>query len=150
MNKVFNTTQSCIFCQINRDQSAHFLIAKSNSLRAVLDIHPITEGHLLILSRSHVSHLEELNDDEYKELFLFAKKLGLRVIEAFDDVNDYTLVVNNGTYSGQHIPHAHIHLIPRRKWDNINFYWRLLTRFINPTVSKRRLLKVSQKLKSHF
>lgn len=150
MNRVFTGTQSCIFCQINRDQSAHFLIAKSNGLKAVLDIRPIMEGHLLILSRSHVSHLEELHDDEYKELFSFAKKLGQKVIEAFDDVNDYTLVVNNGKYSGQHIPHAHIHLIPRRKWDNINVYWRLLTRFINPTVSKRRLLKVSQKLKSHF
>ena len=89
LNKVLNATQSCIFCQINCDQSAHFLIAKSNSLRAVLDIHPITEGHLFILSRSHVSHLEELNANEYKELFLLAKKLGQRVIEAFDDVNDY-------------------------------------------------------------
>lgn len=150
MNRVFTGTQSCIFCQINRDQLPHFLITNSNGLKAILDIRPITEGHLLILSRSHVSHLEELHDDEYKELFSFAKKLGQKVIEAFDDVNDYTLVVNNGKYSGQHIPHAHIHLIPRRKWDNINFYWRLLTRFINPTVSKRRLLKVSQKLKSHF
>jgi histidine triad (HIT) family protein len=48
------------------------------------------------------------------------------------DHGDCNLLINNGPQSGQHIGHVHVHLIPRSKGDSLDFYWRLLSRFINP------------------
>jgi diadenosine tetraphosphate (Ap4A) HIT family hydrolase len=129
---------ACIICAINSDKVEHYRVAEKNGLKAVLDIFPITEGHVLILSRSHASHLEQLSAQEHTELFQFAHQIGKRMFDVMDDVSDYTLVVNNGRDAGQHIPHVHIHLIPRRKGDSLRFYWRLMTRFINPLGGKKR------------
>ncbi|KYN23816.1 HIT family protein [Vibrio cidicii] len=126
------SSDACIICAINSDNLQHYRIAEQNGLKAVLDIFPIAEGHVLILSRSHASHLEQLSAEEHAELFQFAHQIGKKMFEVLEDVSDYTLVVNNGRDAGQHIPHVHIHLIPRRKGDNLRFYWRLMTRFINP------------------
>ncbi|USD63700.1 HIT family protein [Vibrio sp. SCSIO 43140] len=122
----------CIFCDINDDKLEHLLIAKQGPLKAVLDRCPITEGHILIISQTHESHLEHLTDDEYNAMFKFAQELGKQLPLCMEGVEDYNLLVNNGKFSGQHIPHVHLHLIPRRRSDTFGFYWRLLTRFINP------------------
>jgi len=64
---------ACIICAINSnsDNLQHYRVAEQNGLKAVLDIFPIAEGHVLILSRSHVSHLEQLSAEEHAELFQF-------------------------------------------------------------------------------
>ena len=35
------------------------------------------------------------------------------------------LLVNDGKAANQHIPHAHMHLIPRRRRDGLRFLYRL-------------------------
>ncbi len=52
------TEQTCIICQIQQNKLTHFLIAERDGFKAVLDKYPIAEGHILILSPSHASHLE--------------------------------------------------------------------------------------------
>ncbi|HFQ5295701.1 HIT family protein [Vibrio vulnificus] len=126
------TEQTCIICQIQQNKLTHFLIAEREGFKAVLDKYPIAEGHILILSPSHASHLEQLSDSEYATLFQFARDIGQQMSHVYDGVCDYNVIINNGQYSGQHIPHVHLHLIPRKKGDTVHFYWRLLTRFINP------------------
>lgn len=39
------------------------------------------------------------------------------------------LLVNDGRATNQHIPHAHLHLIPRRRGDALGFAGRLLLHF---------------------
>lgn len=124
--------EKCVFCNINNDRLEHLLIAQNGALKAVLDRYPITEGHILIISQSHESHLEHLNDHEYHAMFEFARELGRQLPSCMEGVEDYNLLVNNGKCSGQHIPHVHLHLIPRRRGDTFGFYWRLMTRFVNP------------------
>lgn len=138
------SNKSCIICEIHSNQLEHFSVAERHGLKAILDIYPITEGHVLILSRSHASHLEQLCAQEHTELFQFAHQIGKRMFDVMDDVSDYTLVVNNGHDAGQHIPHVHIHLIPRRKGDSLRFYWRLMTRFINPLGGKKRVQQLAE------
>jgi histidine triad (HIT) family protein len=42
------------------------------------------------------------------------------------------VVLNNGKAANQHVPHVHLHVIPRRNGDTALVVWRYVTRFINP------------------
>lgn len=40
------------------------------------------------------------------------------------------MLVNDGPDANQHVPHLHLHLIPRRRGDLAGLLWRALTRFL--------------------
>jgi histidine triad (HIT) family protein len=66
--------------------------------------------HLLVLPKSHVETLNDLNDEKtMAELFLAVqgatKKLG---------VSDYRTVINTGREAGQEVFHLHLHVLAGR------------------------------------
>ncbi|MCL2914493.1 HIT domain-containing protein [Shewanella corallii] len=139
--------KACILCQINRDKLPHYELLSDSDFKVVLDINPITAGHLLIISRSHQAHLGSLPPEESRELLALTNQLSTVITRVMPDITDTNIIINNGPASGQHIAHVHVHIIPRRKGDTLSFYWRLFTRFINPFSSMGKaasLLKVQQ------
>ena len=135
---------STIFSKIISGEIPSYKVAEDEHFLAFLDIFPLSKGHTLVIPKAETDYIFDIESEQYANLWKFAQKIAKAQKKVVDCERIGVAVI------GLEVAHAHIHLIPRRKWDNINFYWRLLTRFINPTVSKRRLLKVSQKLKSHF
>jgi histidine triad (HIT) family protein len=123
---------SCILCKINQDSLPHLELLTSAHFKVVLDNRPITRGHLLVISRSHHAYLDNLPPAESSELLLLCSRLTGLLRHVMPDHGDCNLLINNGPQSGQHIGHVHVHLIPRSKGDSLAFYWRLLSRFINP------------------
>lgn len=86
---------------------------------AFADRFPVTEGHTLIIPRRHVASFFELAPAEQADLLALAAKERERLcvgggIEAFN------LGINDGPSAGQTIPHAHLHLIPRRRGDHVD------------------------------
>ncbi|MCL1038531.1 HIT family protein [Shewanella submarina] len=138
----------CILCQINSDDLPHHELLTGSGFKVVLDINPITAGHLLIISRSHQAHLGSLPPEESRELLALTNQLSTVITRVMPDITDTNIIINNGPASGQHIAHVHVHIIPRRKGDTLGFYWRLLTRFFNPfsSLGKASSLKQVQSL----
>jgi diadenosine tetraphosphate (Ap4A) HIT family hydrolase len=108
------TTQDCPFC--NRDIRSR-LVAEHGSVFAVCDLYPVTDGHLLILPKRHVSDWFSLTDEERRD----AEKLMFRLREKFlaedPTITGFNIGVNCGASAGQTIFHVHMHLIPRRDGD---------------------------------
>lgn len=128
--------QTCIFCDIvepaNHNSISYLEIFDNDYCKVILDIKPISRGHLIIIAKQHHAKLHGLSKSIYDEIFRVANLLTNQLPLCLSGVTATNLVVNDGKDSGQHIAHAHIHIIPRKKHDSLYFYWRLLTRFINP------------------
>ncbi len=123
-------SDSCIFCGIAGGRLPASIVHEDATWMAVMDIHPIRRGHVLLIPRRHVGRLSELSELEQRRLFLLADRI-LKAQEAsgFADGGS-NLLLNDGVAANQHIPHLHLHCIPRRRGDTLGFGVRLLARTV--------------------
>jgi len=88
--------------------SKHFFI--------VPDKYPVSDGHLLIISKQYRHDFFELTEEEKKELpelITVAKTL----IEKTLNPTGYNIGINCGASAGQTVFHFHCHVIPRYEGD---------------------------------
>ena len=88
--------------------SKHFFI--------VPDKYPVSDGHLLIISKEQRLDFFELTVEEQKELpeMIFKAK---ELIEKSNEPTGYNIGMNCGESAGQTVFHFHCHVIPRYDGD---------------------------------
>ncbi|MCC5915432.1 MAG: HIT family protein [Balneolaceae bacterium] len=89
-------------------QSNHFFI--------IPDKYPVSNGHLLIISKLHRLDFFELTDEEQKELPELITK-AKTIIEQSHTPTGYNIGMNCGASAGQTVFHFHCHVIPRYEGD---------------------------------
>jgi histidine triad (HIT) family protein len=99
---------------INREIPAEILAEDENYI-AFLDIMPLVKGHVLVVPKQEVDYIFNLEDDVLAGLHVFAKK----VAKAIDNTIKCTRV--GVAVIGLEVPHVHVHLVPLRTMDDINF-----------------------------
>jgi histidine triad (HIT) family protein len=99
---------------INGDIPGH-KIAENDSCYAFLDVNPLVKGHTLVVPKKEVDYIFDLDDTTFSELQLFSKKVAKAVEKAIPCERIGTAVI------GLEVPHVHIHLIPIKQVDDINF-----------------------------
>lgn len=109
----------CIFCKIAKGEIPSNTVYENDSFRVILDINPANEGHCLIIPKKHGKDIFELDNETVKSAFGLAKKVSEAVKVAFNS-EGLNIVQNNGELAGQTVDHFHIHVIPRKKDDNVN------------------------------
>lgn len=95
-----------IFTKIINGEIPCYKVAENESCIAFLDINPLAKGHTLVVPKKEVDYIFDVDDDNYKELFLFAKKVALGIDRAIECKRVGVAVL------GLEVPHAHIHLVP--------------------------------------
>lgn len=114
----------CVFCRIRDGQLPATRVAEDDRTLGIMDINPINDGHILILTKAHAENLFEVSQEDLAA----AARLTWRVAAAIqrglapDGLN---LVQANGRAAFQSVPHFHIHLIPRWLHDGKGFDWML-------------------------
>ena len=78
----------------------------------ILDINPVSKGHLLIITNEVYPTLADAPDEVLSHLLVIAKKADAKLREVLG-CTATNVVINNGVASGQEIPHLHLHIIPR-------------------------------------
>ena len=91
------------------------IIAEDEHFIAFLDIMPLVKGHVLVVPKREVSYIFDLEPVELSALHLFAQQ----VAKAMD--NSLTCTRIGMAVIGLEVPHVHIHLVPLRTVDDINF-----------------------------
>ncbi len=99
---------------INREIPGH-IVAEDDQHIAFLDIMPLVKGHVLVVPKKEVDYIYDLEDSLYTSLHLFAKK----VAKAQERVIPCTRI--GVAVIGLEVPHVHIHLVPLKTMDDINF-----------------------------
>ena len=104
-----------IFTKIINKEIPSYKIAEDNDYYAFLDISPLAEGHTLVIPKKETDNIFEMDDDDYKGLFLFAKKIA-KAIEQVIPCKKVGIAV-----IGLEVAHAHIHLVPINTVFDIDF-----------------------------
>jgi len=104
-----------IFSKIVSGDIPSYKIAEDDRFFAFLDINPLAEGHTLVIPKQETDYLFDLDDEQYKDLFLFAKKIAIAIKKAVPCKKVGIAVV------GLEVAHAHIHLVPLNDLFDLDF-----------------------------
>ncbi len=104
-----------IFTKIVKGEIPAYKIAEDERYLAFLDVFPTTKGHTLVIPKQQIDYIFDLDDTLYLGLMAFAKKVAAAVEQAVPCKRVGMAVV------GLEVPHAHVHLIPINKMQDMNF-----------------------------
>ncbi|HMQ61204.1 MAG TPA: HIT family protein [Flavilitoribacter sp.] len=104
-----------IFTRIIQGEIPCHKIAESEKYFAFLDIRPVKLGHTLVIPKTEVDYLFDLEDDELGDMMIFAKKVA-KAVKAVVPCKKVGVAV-----VGLEVAHAHIHLIPVDQVADLSF-----------------------------
>lgn len=105
-----------IFSRIIAGEIPSYKVAENERYYAFLDINPLTKGHTLIVPKKEVDYIFDLDDETLAGMMLFAKKVAARIKCKIACARVAVVVL------GMEVPHAHIHLIPIRSENDVDFH----------------------------
>ncbi len=121
---------NCPFCAIAAGQLPAHLLHEDEHFLVILDIYPIRPAHVLLVSREHAPHLSDLSLSARERLVELAERIQRALRASGHGRDGINIMINDGPASNQHVPHFHLHLVPRRLGDLPWLLWRMLTRFL--------------------
>ncbi|WP_417428429.1 HIT family protein [Halpernia sp.] len=104
-----------VFTKIIKSEIPSYKIAEDENFLAFLDASPLVAGHTLVIPKKQTDLIFDIESEEFKELFGFAQKVAKKIKKAIECKRVGLAVV------GLEVPHAHIHLIPINKMEDMNF-----------------------------
>jgi diadenosine tetraphosphate (Ap4A) HIT family hydrolase len=114
-----NFDDNCIFCKIVKKQAPSSIIYEDDSVMAFLDIKPINEGHVLVISKEHYEGIFDIPVDLLGKIHRVAKPVAIAVKQAVH-ADGVSIVQQNGKAANQVVFHIHIHVIPKFTGQKIN------------------------------
>ena len=109
----------CVFCDLlpgGVSDSTGILEVTPHSF-LILNAFPYGSGHVLVLPRRHVQHLEDLNEEEAVDFFALLRR-GVAAIKRAYGPDGLNVGFNLGRAAGAGIPqHLHGHVLPRWNGD---------------------------------
>jgi histidine triad (HIT) family protein len=108
----------CIFCKIIAGEIPSHKIYEDDSVLALLDINPVSEGHVLVIPKAHAQNLFESSAEAVDSIMHTIQKLGAVIKESLG-ANGFNVTTNIGAASGQSVFHTHFHMIPRYDGDGL-------------------------------
>ncbi len=128
MNKVIDN--DCIFCKIANGEIPSNKIYEDDYFLVMLDINPASNGHAVLLPKTHAANIYELPDEYLEKALKVAAKCAAAIKKA-TNCDGINILQNNGEVAGQTVFHFHIHIIPRYVNDSVNITWKQLE-CVNP------------------
>lgn len=106
------------FCAAPHKSDADGLVvARGESVFAVLNLYPYNPGHMLICPYRHIADYTDLTEDETVELSHFTQK-AMRMVRSVSGPDGFNIGMNQGETAGAGIAaHLHQHLVPRWSGD---------------------------------
>lgn len=140
----------CLFCGIakNNPKIPKKVIYRDDSMMVLMNIFPYNIGHVQIVPLRHVEWLEELTEEESKDLFSIMKKTMILLKKALKP-KGFNAGVNLGSSSGQSVKHLHFQIVPRYSKE-VGFMETLFgTKVMPETIDQthKRIMKHAKLLK---
>jgi histidine triad (HIT) family protein len=127
-----------IFSKIVAGDIPAHKVAETVDFLAFLDINPLSEGHLLVIPKTEVDYIFDLDSETYVGLMMFAQIVAIGLKKAIPCERVGMTVI------GLEVPHAHIHLIPINTMDDMNFSRPKLK------LSEERLTEIASAIREHL
>jgi histidine triad (HIT) family protein len=111
-----------MFCAIAAGEAPATIVAEDERTVAFMDIAPATDGHLLVIPRTHYEDVLVIDDADLDATMHAARAMARRVKDRLgaDGVN---LLNSCGRVAWQTVFHFHVHVIPRYDDDPLKLPW---------------------------
>ena len=111
--------ENCVFCKIISGEFSSRKIYEDDNTLAFLDISKDVDGHILVVPKKHCKNILDCDNDSLNAVMQTVKKVSNHLVDncGYDGVN---MLNCSDESAGQTVPHFHVHIIPRKKDDNIN------------------------------
>jgi len=116
--------KNCVFCKIAKGEENSWVVYEDNKVKAFFDANPASEGHTLIIPKYHYKDIYEIPEDVLKRIIIVAKKLAIKYKNSLN-VDDVNIMHASGVNAQQSVFHFHIHLVPRKKKDGLNLWYKV-------------------------
>jgi histidine triad (HIT) family protein len=104
-----------IFSRIIKGEIPSYRISEDEFFLAFLDINPLREGHTLVIPKTETDRFFDLENDYLSRILVFAKPIAKAIEKSFPCNRCGMIVV------GLEVPHAHLHLIPIDRVNDMDF-----------------------------
>lgn len=104
-------TENCVFCKIIRGEKRATRVYEDERVISFMDNRPISEGHVLVVSKQHYASIFDVPDEELAYLFKIVKRVAV-AIKKSENPDGVRVIQNNGRAANQLIFHFHVHVIP--------------------------------------
>jgi len=123
-----------IFSKIIAGEIPCYKIAENEKFFSFLDINPLVEGHTLVIPKLEVDNFFDMPAEYLQEIMAFAQPIAKAIEKSFRCNRCGISVI------GLEVPHAHMHLVPINRADDLNFARRKLN------LSQEELKAAQQKI----
>lgn len=104
--------ENCIFCKIANKDIPGKIVYEDDICLAFLDLSQTTDGHTLVIPKSHYKNILDVDDKTLSHLIKITKKLA-NIIVTNLNAQGANILSNANEVAGQTVMHFHIHIIPR-------------------------------------
>lgn len=125
-----------IFTKIIEGEIPCHKVAETDEHIAFLDINPIAEGHTLVVPKKEIDYFFDLPNDLMQSTMNFSRTIASAIDSALGPLRTGVIV------QGLEVPHAHVHLIPLYKTDQVMALGH------NVSVSEERMKELAEKVRS--
>ncbi len=125
MSMTNGTTYKCNFCAISRRESPADIVYEDDLTIAFAAHAPVTNGHTLLIPRTHIENLFEVSD-ELAAAIGFATKATAVALSQRYHVTAVNVLHASGPEAQQSVFHFHHHLVPRRSQDGLDMWLRTI------------------------
>jgi histidine triad (HIT) family protein len=112
---------NCLFCKIATGEIPCDKVYEDADTLAFLDIRPVNPGHTLVIPKEHCQNVFETPEEIWNKVMQSVQKVA-QAIRTGLPTEDLNIAMNNGTYAGQVVFHAHVHIMPRHAGDGFELW----------------------------
>ncbi|WP_062213198.1 HIT family protein [Streptomyces sp. NBRC 109706] len=118
--------QPCVFCAIVRGEAEASVVYQDGTVLALMDLQPVTPGHLLVIPRAHVVGLADLDTATGTAIWRRAHQLAGALRRSGLRCEGVNFFLADGEAAFQEVFHLHLHVFPRFAGDpfRISADWR--------------------------
>jgi histidine triad (HIT) family protein len=109
--------EDCIFCKIITGEIAASKVFEDDRVLAFMDLHPINEGHVLVIPKKHSSKFSMVDESDAGRMFQVAQKILKSIEDSPITCEGANLYLSDGSIAGQDVFHSHLHITPRFSGD---------------------------------
>ncbi|MEX0674000.1 MAG: HIT family protein [Gaiellaceae bacterium] len=108
---------SCLFCELVAGREEASVVYDDDRVFALMDIRPVTPGHLMVVPKRHAASLAELEDEDSDALLRVARRAAAALRASSLRCEGVNLFLADGEAAGQEVFHVHLHVLPRFEGD---------------------------------
>jgi histidine triad (HIT) family protein len=103
---------SCPFCAYLLGTARCAFVTRTDQVASLVNMRQYERGALLVIPVTHAASVLELDQEQIAAVHVEAARVGRALFRTFC-CSGLNIFQNNGLDAGQHVPHFHVHVVPR-------------------------------------